>query len=72
VATAPDTLATLFRELEVTFMFMINVVILFFGYSETVISNILSSFYRLQKIVPVFGLYAIPFKTSAVVFLTIF
>jgi hypothetical protein len=24
------------------------------------------------KIVPVFGLYAIPFKTSAVVFLTIF
>jgi hypothetical protein len=36
-----------------------------------VISNILSQFYRLQNSSS-FGLYAIPFKTSAVVFLTIF
>jgi hypothetical protein len=33
-----------------------------------VISNILSQFLPVTKIVPVFGLYAIPFKTSAVFF----
>ena len=36
------------------------------NYSETLISNILSQFFPVTKMVLVFGLYAIPFNASAV------